>query len=206
MKPSEFDRNLAEPVESSGPRRSWHRLPTESRRAHSAFTLYLDSADRRLGTVAKALTPPCSAANVARWSSKHAWHERAADYDSYVDEQHRQEMARTRKQVRARRLQIAQAIEGLTAHAIKQWQTRIAQGLPLDVSLETIAILGKAVVQLQETALGPEREHEKYATIQVILGDAPPLDEPATITRPALCDDTRGEVDGDDTDGHLLTN
>jgi len=170
MKPTtDHDRNLAEHVEPHGVRRSWDRRKDESRRAFSAFVLFRDGADRKLATVARMLVPPCSVPNVARWSSRHNWQQRAAEYDVHVDEMHRQEMARSRTEIRKRRLQMAHALEGLGAQALREWQSRIAAGLPLNLSPETIAFLSKTAAQLQEQALGPERE-SKYTKIVVSLG------------------------------------
>ena len=61
------------------PRQSWERRKDESQRAWRAFVLFRDSIDRKLKTVAQGLNPPCSIANVARWSARHQWQERAAD-------------------------------------------------------------------------------------------------------------------------------
>jgi hypothetical protein len=99
--------------------------------------------------------------------------------------------------MRRRRLAISHALEGLGAHALKEWQDRIRMGLPLNLSMETIALLSKTAAQLQDQALGPERE-SRYTKINVILGDAPPIDdEPAASSSVTPNDDTRGEMDGD---------
>jgi hypothetical protein len=173
-------------IEPSEPRNSWDRQKTESKRAWTAFVLFRDSADRKLATVAAGLTPPCSVPNVARWSARHQWQARAADYDIWVDEQDRAEIARQRVSGRKRRLAIAHALEGLSAHAIREWQTRLAAGLPLNISLETAALLGKVAAQLEDQALGPEKVN-RYTKIVVSLGEEPPIDD-LSAQRPALCD------------------
>jgi hypothetical protein len=180
-------------IESAEPRRSWDRRRDETRRAFTAFCLFRDSTDRKLASVAKALTPPCSVPNVARWSARHNWQQRAVDYDVHVDEQHLAEMARSRVSARKRRLQIAHALEGLGAQALREWQNRIAAGLPLNLSPETIALLSKTGAQLEEQALGPEKDR-RFTKIIVTLGDAPDLGEaPAESSSAALNDDTTGE-------------
>ena len=190
------------------PRRSWDRKSDESKRAWEAFRIYRDSPDRRLATVAKVLVPPCSTANIGRWVSRHQWQARAADYDIYVDEQDRAEIARNRVTSRKRRLAIAQALEGLSAHAIREWQTRLAAGLPLNVSLETAALLSKMAGQIEEMALGPEKDH-RFTKINVIIGGYP--DEEAYESQftkrhsanaeltydNTLSDDATGEIDDD---------
>jgi len=185
-------------IAPSGPRNSWDRRKDESKRAWTAFQLFRDSTTRRLAEVAAGLTPKCSVPNVARWSARYQWQARSADYDIWVDEQDRAEIARNRVSGRKRRLAIAHALEGLSAHAIKEWQDRLRMGLPLNMSLETAALLSKTAAQLEDQALGPERE-SRYTKIVVNLLDAPPIDdlpaEPTTTT--ARCDDTTGEMDGD---------
>jgi hypothetical protein len=187
-------------IAPSGPRNSWDRRKDESKRAWTAFQLFRDSTTRRLAEVAAGLTPKCSVPNVARWSARYQWQARSADYDIWVDEQDRAEIARNRVSGRKRRLAIAHALEGLSAHAIKEWQDRLRMGLPLNMSLETAALLSKTAAQLEDTALGPERD-SKYTKIVVNLLDAEPYpDEPAEpLKDAALCDDARGEetVEGD---------
>jgi len=182
-----------ETIAPSGPRQSWDRRKDESKRAWTAFCLFRDSTTRRLADVAAGLTPRCSVPNVARWSARHQWQARAADYDCYVDEQDRAEIARGRSAARKRRLAIAQALEGLSAHAIREWQTRLAAGLPLNMSMETAALLARTAAQLEDAALGPEK-HNTFAKIIVNLTDAEPLPDPPAEARPALCDDTTGET------------
>jgi hypothetical protein len=147
--------------------------------------------------------------NVARWSARHQWQARAADYDCYVDEQDRAEIARGRSAARKRRLAIAHALEGLSAHAIKEWQVRLAAGLPLNMSLETAALLSKTAAQLAEQALGPEKEN-RFTKINVIIGSyedeehyervlaakalGAPSPMPDDLTRPVLSDDTTGDT------------
>jgi len=198
-----------EHIAPSGPRQSWDRRKDESKRAFTAFCIFRDSADRKLKTVAQALNPPCSVANVGRWSQRHQWATRSADYDIWVDEQDRAEIARNRVSGRKRRLAIAHALEGLSAHAIKEWQVRLAAGLPLNMSLETAALLSKTAAQLAEQALGPEKEN-RFTKINVIIGSyedeehyervlaakslGAPSPMPDDLTRPVLSDDTTGDT------------
>lgn len=177
-------------IKAVEPRRSWDRRRDETRRAFTAFCLFRDSTDRKLASVAKALTPPCSVPNVARWSARHNWQQRALDYDVHVDEQRLAEIARERVSARKRRMQIAHALQGLGAQAIKEWQNRIAAGLPLNLSMETIALLSKTGAQLEEQALGPEKDRV-FTKIIVNLGSAPP--QPGAPGESSLNDDATGE-------------
>ena len=161
-----------ETIAPSGPRQSWDRRKDESKRAWTAFQLFRDSTTRRLAEVAAGLTPPCSVPNVARWSARYQWQARSADYDIWVDEQDRAISARNRASGRKRRLAIAQALEGSSAHAIREWQDRLRMGLPLNMSLETAALLSKTAAQLEEQALGPEKDR-RYTKIVVTIGEYP---------------------------------
>jgi len=161
-----------EAIELAAPQHYWNRRPSESKRAFDAFCIFRDSTDRKLKTVAQELKPPCSVANVGRWSVRHNWAQRSADYDCYIDDQDRAEIARQRVSGRKRRLAIAHALEGLSAHAIREWQTRLAAGLPLNMSLETAALLSKTAAQLEEQALGPEKDR-RYTKIVVTIGEYP---------------------------------
>jgi hypothetical protein len=189
MKP---DSGFAEGVESVGRKQPWDRRTTETRRAWMAFVLFRDSADRKLISVAKCLVPPCSVANISRWAARHSWQARTADYDAYMDQQHLAEIARDRVSARKRRLQVARALEGLGAHALKEWQNRIAAGLPLNLSMETIALLSKTGAALMDSALGPERS-SKYTAIHVILGDAEPIPDAPNASSPAVLGDDADE-------------
>jgi len=162
-----------ETIAPSGPRKSWDRRKDESKRAWTAFQLFRDSTTRRLAEVAAGLTPKCSVPNVARWSARYSWQARAADYDIWVDEQDRAEIARNRVSGRKRRLAIAHALEGLSAHAIKEWQDRLRMGLPLGLTLEAAALLGKAAAALEDSALGPERENARFTKIEVVISGYP---------------------------------
>jgi hypothetical protein len=108
------------------------------------------------------------------------------------------EMARSRREIRRRRLQVAAALEGLGACALKEWQDRIAQKLPLNLSPETIAFLTKAAAQLQEQALGPEKDRGALTQINVVLGDFEYPDE-RDSTEPAT-------IEGDEKDDGKLVN
>ena len=160
---NQFQMQPAEPVERV---ETWTRRKTETKRAWDGFCIFRDSSDRKLATVAKALN--CSVPNIARWSSMHAWQQRALDYDNHIDEQHLAEIARNRVSARARRIKIAQALQALGAHALREWQARVEQGLPLNLPVETIALLSKTGAQLEKDATGSERG-SNYMKVNVIF-------------------------------------
>ena len=81
-------------------------------------------------------------------------------------------------------------------------------GLPLNLPLETVALLAKAADALEQSALGPERQNS-IATINVVLGDAVPIDEPEPATPmydAALSDDATGDTTEDDRRAHFWRN
>ena len=61
------------------------RLKDETDKAYNAFNIFLElGSNRCLIDVSRRLS--VSKANVARWSKKHRWFERAAAYDKYIQE------------------------------------------------------------------------------------------------------------------------
>ena len=176
-------------------RRSWERQIGESTRAWSAFQSYRDSADRKLKTVAESLSPKCSVQNVSRWSVRHNWQQRSADYDAHLDEEQRAELCRGRVARRRKQLQFASALQSIAAHALRELQTKVEMRLPLNMQPEQVTGLLKLADQLESSAFGPVAEH-RWTQIRVVLGDAEPYpDEPTgPLKDAALCDDMTGEI------------
>jgi hypothetical protein len=156
-------------IAHSGPRNSWDRKPDESFRAWTAFQAFRDSADRKLKTVAAALNPPCSIANVGRWSQRHQWGPRSADWDRHVDEEQRGELARGRVARRRKQLQFASALQSVAAHALREYQVKVEMKLPLNMPAESITGLLKLADQLETSAFGSEHEN-KFTAINVLVG------------------------------------
>jgi hypothetical protein len=163
-------------VESTGQRRSWDRRTDESAKAFEAFTMFRDAAERRtLRSVAEQLH--CSGANIRRWSARHDWHTRVLDFDVDRDEQHRAAMARDRIAMRERQARLGMLMQGIAAHALAEWQRKIEQGVPLNLTVDEIVRLLDVGARLQQKARGEEREHH-FTKIEVILGETPGDDEP----------------------------
>jgi hypothetical protein len=150
------------------PRRSWDRKPDESTRAWTAFVAFRDSADRKLINVAKSLTPACSVQNVSRWSVRHSWAARSADWDTHVDEEQRSELSRGRVARRRRQLQLASALQSVAAHALREIQAKIEMKLPLGWAPEQIAGLVKVADQLEASAFGSEKEN-RFTAINLVV-------------------------------------
>jgi hypothetical protein len=184
-------------VEPARRRELWERLPGEPERAFQAFAIFRDAAERRVvSEVGAKLTPPCSRQNVWRWSFRWRWEERAASFDVDRDRRHRDEMARARTEMDKRHLKIGMAMQSIGAHALAELQQRVEMKLPLNLSADEARGFLEAGAKMERSVHGPGRE-SKYSVINVILGDAEPIPEPAEA-RPALCDDTTDEiVEGD---------
>jgi hypothetical protein len=158
-------------IERAEPRQLWDRLPGETLRAFTAFTLYRDMTDRRtLKLVAERLNPACSVQNVFRWATRWNWSERTLAYDAYIDARERDELIRGRIEMRRRHLRMAMAMQGVGTYALAQLQKRIEQGLPLNMNADEAKSLMAAGVKLERDTLGPHREHQ-YTSIHVIVGE-----------------------------------
>ena len=61
---------------------SWHRRESESSPAFAAFRTYCDDEDRSLQRVSEKVSK--SLPLMKRWSRRHAWVERAREFDTYL--------------------------------------------------------------------------------------------------------------------------
>ena len=145
------------------PREMWEKQPDESQRAYSAFSIFRDSEKRSLKLVATSLNPPCSIQNVFWWSTRHNWKLRVDAFDLWMDQQQRQEFARSRVKMRERHLAVAKAMLNVAAHGLKEWQGRIEGKLPLHLEPEQIAMLVRSASELERSVLGVDVENRATA-------------------------------------------
>jgi len=187
----------ADAAEQSGKRQIWERLPSETAKAYEAFRKYRDLASKRtLREVAQ--MSGCSAQNIERWSRRWNWVHRSREFDLFEEEKFREQTARDRMAHRRQQVQLGTVLTNIAAHSLREMQRKIEMKLPLGFDPAQVAALLKLGDELKGRGLGEDREGaSRFTRIVVSLGDAEPIDEPATITRPVLCDDTRGEVEGD---------
>jgi hypothetical protein len=89
--------------------------------------------------------------------------------------------------MRERHLHVARAMLGIAAHALREWQNRIAGNLPLDLAPEQIALLTKCATELERSTIGIDVEH-RSTVINVLLGTHRYNDEKAGAS---------GEVEGE---------
>jgi hypothetical protein len=172
----------ADPVEH---REVWDKMPAESQKAFSAFCMYRDAEKRSFKLVADQLN--CSPQNVFQWSSKFNWRLRCDAYDVEQDRLQRQDLARGRVRMRERHLKLAIAMQGLAAHALREWQARIASGQVLNLAPEQIALLTKCAVELERSTIGVDGEH-RSPVINILFGTHKYSDEKAGNS---------GEVEGE---------
>jgi hypothetical protein len=167
------------------PREAWDKKSDESQKAYHAFSLFRDAEKRSLKGVATSLK--CSVQNVFWWSTRHNWKLRCDAYDLWLDQQQRQEFARNRVRMRDRHLAVAQAMLGVAAHALKEWQSRIASGAALNLAPEQVAMLVKCSAELEGRTLGIDGDH-RPPVINILFGTHKYRDEKAGDS---------GEVEGE---------
>jgi hypothetical protein len=163
--------NPPQTLDGAGQPEAWERRKTESKRAFDAFALYRDSPDRKLANVAKALVPPCSVPNVARWSTQHNWQARAWAWDVHQDEQLRTQAARDRSAMYKRHLKVAMLMQEIAVAGLLELRAKLEQKLPLGLSADESKALMDAGTKLERVTVGPEKERGRYTQINVILGD-----------------------------------
>jgi hypothetical protein len=149
---------------------AWERRLDESPRAYEAFQLYLHSETRRLADVGAALTPACSAANVARWSSRHNWQSRAWSYDKEQDRIQQEQEARDRSAARKRHLSIAQQMQSVALHGLLELKAKIASGTALNMSPTEVENMMTEAIKLERLTLGVEKDRSQFTQIRVFFG------------------------------------
>jgi len=166
-----FDRGSAPFVpQTIDAAQSWERRRDESLRAFGAFKLYLHSETRRLAEVAEKLVPACSVPNVARWSSRYSWPQRAWAFDKEEDRKQQEHQARDRMSASKRHLKIAQELQSVALHGLLEYKAKIAAGTPLNMAPNEIKdMLGEAI-KLERLVLGTEKDRKQYTEIRVFLG------------------------------------
>lgn len=159
----------AENAERAGHRQVWDRLDGETAKAFSAFQKYLNLAERR--TLAKvAEMSHCSNQNIERWSRRWCWVNRVQAFDVIEEEKTREQLCRDRMAMRRRQIQIGMAMQTVAVAGLREWQERIEQKLPLNLSPEQIAQLVKVGSELERLGHGEEKDH-RYTRIIVNLGE-----------------------------------
>jgi hypothetical protein len=149
---------------------AWEMQRDESRRAYEAFLLYRDSETRRLAEVGSKLTPPCSAANVARWSSRHRWQDRAWAWDKEQDRIQQAQQARDRMAARKRHLQVSQEMQAIALHGLLELKAKVAAGTALGMTPGEVENMLTESIKLERLTLGVEKDRRQFTEIRIFFG------------------------------------
>jgi hypothetical protein len=157
-------------IESAAVSASWERKRDESQRAFAAFQLYIHAENRRLADVGAKLIPACSAANVARWSTRHNWQARAFAWDREQDRIQQEQEARDRSAARKRHLAISQEMQSLALRGLLELKVKAASGGALNMSPSEIENMLTQAVKLERLVLGVEKDRGRFTEIRVFMG------------------------------------
>ena len=162
----------AESAERTGRAQPWERQSGESAKAFAAFVKYRDLAEKR--TLARvAQLSQCSAQNIARWSRRHGWVHRTYMYDAMQEEQFREQTARDRIAHRRRQIAIGQSLQTVAISALREWQARLEQKLPLGLAPEQIALLLRLGDDLESKGLGEGEGGNRFTKITLNISKYP---------------------------------
>lgn len=163
-------------VKSKGQRQIWDRLDGESTAAYAAFCRYRDlGQERSTAKVAQELSK--SKTLMDRWSGAWNWVNRCWEFDAQEDERTREQLCRDRMAMRKRHIRLGMAMQAVATHGLREWQIKIEQGLPLNLSVAEIVKLMECGAQLENDAVGDEKDH-RYTRIVVNFGTHQYDDEP----------------------------
>jgi hypothetical protein len=145
----------------------WLKQPGESARAYDAFCRFRDlRADRSLTAVGRILK--CSTQNVARCAARWRWKERCLAYDRHLDRIHCEELIAERRAMKRRQAHAALDLQEFSMKQLNEWQRRIKDGLPLDLSVTQIARLIEVGTRLERLGRGEDPAGE-FRNIEVVV-------------------------------------
>lgn len=163
-------------VENNVSRQPWDRLPGESTQAYTAFAFYRDlGSERSLAKVGQEVGKNLTL--IERWSASWNWVGRVYEFDCVEDERSREQLCRDRMAMRLRHIRLGMAMQAVATHGLRELQIKIEQGLPLNLSVSEIVNLMECGAQLENDAVGDEKDH-RYTRIIVNLGTHQYDDEP----------------------------
>jgi hypothetical protein len=131
--------------------RPWERKSDESPQAYRAFTAYRDqdSGDRtavEAGRIVGISTPL-----VHRWSSRHSWLKRAADFDAHLDALRIEQSVHVRLEMHKRH---SDAGKQLLAVAVK----RVAKLKPAELTPRDLSAFVRTGIEVERLARGEAQE------------------------------------------------
>jgi hypothetical protein len=127
----------------------------------------------------------CSPQNIERWSRKWYWVSRAQSFDAVEEEKMREQLCRERTTMRLRQIKVGQAMMAVGIAGLREWQQRIQQKLPLNLSPEQVSQLVKVGSELERVGHGEEAQ-SRFTRIQVIVEQSPDEDLPEDVAAARL--------------------
>ena len=132
----------------------WERKPDESPQAYRAFTAYRDqdSADRTAVEAARIVG--ISTPLVHRWSRRHSWLKRAAEFDGYLDVLRLEQSVHARLEMHKRH---SDAGKQLLAVAV----TRVAKLKPAELTPRDLSAFVRTGVEVERLARGETQDQSE---------------------------------------------
>ena len=172
----------------------WERQKGESAQAFAAFLVYLQmGVDRSLSAVGQRLGK--SRALMERWSSANSWVERCRAWDNHLQREAKKAAIAEVREMSRRHIQIAQALQGAAAKALKDrgaaivTDKNIAAILKLGTDLERSCRLDEVDILSEDL----KTAEEDSAAVKIIC-DIPRIPPPADV--PPEEGDNNHDTDG----------
>jgi hypothetical protein len=142
-----------------------------SPRAYEAFQIWLRQEKRRLADVGAALSPACTAANVARWSSRHQWQVRSWAWDKEQDRIQQEQEARDRSAARKRHLTISQEMQSLALRGLLELKAKAAGGGALNISFGEVERMLSEAITIERLVLGEDKKDQgRFTEFRIFIG------------------------------------
>jgi hypothetical protein len=101
--------------------------------------------------------------------------QRTYGYDLVQEEEWQRQASRNRIQMRRRQIQLGQVLQSVAAYAVRGWQQRIEQQLPLDIRPDEVLAMLKLGNELEAKGHGEEKDGGRFTRINVVIGTATDL-------------------------------
>jgi hypothetical protein len=135
----------------------WERKPAESPQAYRAFTAYRDQEPADRTAVQAARIVGISTPLVHRWSRRHSWLKRAAEFDAHLDVLRFEQSVHTRLEMHKRH---SDAGKQLLAVAV----TRVARLKPAELTPRDLSAFVRTGVEVERIARGEtQQQSEAFA-------------------------------------------
>ena len=134
-------------IEPGGP---GERIPGEGQAAYASWCVYRDlGAERSIRLVAQAVSK--STNMIKRWSVRHNWVQRAAEWDAHCDEETRKALAKARARMAKEHAEAARLLREKTV-------AEIAKRNPNDARWQDLVAMLAQAVKVERLALGEPTE------------------------------------------------